>query len=312
MAAVTEGDAVRVRVPASTANLGPGFDSMGLAVGLWDTYDVRLTDGEDAAESVVGEGSSQVPRDGRHLVIRSMRHAWQVLGVAAPVGISLSAINSVPHSRGLGSSATAIVGGVSAALALARPGELDLATVADIASDLEGHPDNATASVYGGCTLSWPADDSASGHSTCTVRPRLHPDVDLQVWVPNQELSTALARSVLPAHVPLADAARNSARVGLLVHALTADPAQLLAATRDYLHQQARRESYADSMALVDRLRADGQAAVISGAGPTVVVLGERSGLDAIDTAVVSADVGTAWRVLRPGIPTQGATLERL
>lgn len=297
------GSSVRVRVPASSANLGPGFDSVGLALGLWDTCTVTVLEQPGLVVEVEGEGAAEVPRDTSHLVFRTMLRAWDELGVRPPSGLRLVCVNEVPHGRGLGSSATAIVTGIVAAQGLhdvcrGAGGEPDLAFANSLAALLEGHPDNSSASVYGGLTLSW----SDGGGSTTTLRLHPHPDVDPVVIVPSEQLSTAKARSVLPTHVRHRDAAMNSARAALLVQALTADPAYLLPATREWLHQEARRDSFAPSMALVDTLRARGHAAVISGAGPSVLVL---TTLDRADD--VAQGVSDHWRVLRPGVPAQGA-----
>lgn len=294
---IADGASVRVEVPASSANLGPGFDSLGLGVELRDALEVEVG-GDRLVIEVSGAGAGQVPTDARHLVYRSMVAGWERLGVAPPTGLKLVCRNVIPHSRGLGSSASAIVAGVTAALALVRPLDDELlALVNDISSDLEGHPDNASASVYGGFTSSW-FDERASAWRT--VRPGVHPEIDLAVLVPGFTLSTDKARAALPAHVPLADAARNAGRAALLVHALTAEPQLLLPATADWLHQEQRRPAYPASMTLVDHLRARGLAAFISGAGPTVLVLGESSALDEITAP------NQDWTVLRPGIAHEG------
>lgn len=310
--------AVRVRVPASTANLGPGFDSVGLALGLWDDYVVTALDRPGLEVTVAGEGSHEIPTDGTHLVVRTMRHTWRELGVPGPAGLRLVATNGVPHGRGLGSSATAIVAGVVAAQALSYAAEpapgaevpFDRLVATHIASLLEGHPDNASASVHGGLTISWIPDGTAADRSdhTVTARPVLHPDIDVVVFVPHHQLPTRTARAVLPATVPLAQAAANSGRAALLVHALTADPAHLHAATRDWLHQEARRASYPQTMQLVDALRADGSAAVVSGAGPTVLVLTTR---DRAAEVVAPAELA-GWTRLTPGVPLTGAVATAL
>lgn len=308
-AALTPGAAVEVRVPASSANLGPGFDSVGLALGLWDTCVVTVADEPGLQIEVEGEGAADVPRDATHLVHRSMLRAWDELGVDAPIGLYLRCHNEVPHGRGLGSSATAIVTGIVAAqglhdLSRGDDGPVDLSFANTLSARLEGHPDNSSASVHGGLTLSW-----SDGHDdgTHTVRLTLHPDVRVRVLVPATQLSTAKARSVLPTHVRHGDAALNSARSALLVQALTAHPEHLLAGTREWLHQEARRESFGGSMELVDRLRAAGHAAVISGAGPSVLVLSTQ---DRADT--VGALVDGAWQLLDPGVPTEGAQVRML
>ncbi len=302
------GVGVEVRVPASSANLGPGFDSVGCALGVWDTCRATVTDEPGLVVTVTGEGAGAVPLDATHLVHRAMQVAWSELGVEPPTGLSLDCRNEVPHGRGMGSSATAIVTGIVAAQGLhdlsrgRRGDDVDLGFANSLASRLEGHPDNASASVYGGATLSWTDDDGAG---TTTVHLPVHPDVEPVVFAPDVQLSTAKARSVLPQQVRLADAAANSARAALLAHALGAAPEHLLAATREWLHQEARRSSYAGSMALVDRLRSAGHAAAISGAGPSVLVLALR---DRVDEVCAHADEG--WRVLTPGIPAHGARVE--
>jgi homoserine kinase len=308
--ALRPGIRVEVRVPASSANLGPGFDSVDCALGVWDTCRATVSDEPGLVVTVEGEGAGTVPLDATHLVHRAMQLAWVELDVEPPRGLRLDCVNAVPHGRGMGSSATAIVTGIVAAQALhelsrgAEGSLVDLRFAATLASRLEGHPDNATASVHGGVTLSWSDDELAS---TDTVHLRCHPDVEPVVFAPEAQLSTAKARSVLPQQVRLADAAANSARAALLAHAITTAPEHLLAATREWLHQEARRPSYLASMALVDALRASGHAAVISGAGPSVLVLARRD--DADD---VAAHAGDGWRVLRPGIPDRGARIRVL
>ncbi|MDN5796167.1 MAG: homoserine kinase [Intrasporangium sp.] len=313
MAAVPGGRSVHVRVPASTANLGPGFDSIGLALGLWDEYTVTTRDEPGLSIDVAGHGADEVPTDESHLVHATIQYTWRELGYEPPAGLGLVAGNGVPHGRGLGSSATAIVAGVVAAQALSMldlpgrgdPVELDLAAAGHLASVLEGHPDNASASVYGGLTVSWMPDLSGRDRAerTVTARPVLHPEIEVVVLVPDAQLATRTARAVLPREVPLASAAANAGRAALLVHALTAEPGFLHGATRDWLHQEARRASYPASMALVDALRSDGHAAVISGAGPSVLVLTTRSARDAVTLPPQWFD----WHRLTPGVPVVGA-----
>lgn len=300
---IPAGTRARVRVPASSANLGPGFDSLGLALGVWDECEVEVRAEPGVLVEVVGEGAAAVPRDESHLVVRTMVRAWRELEVPPPEGLLVRCRNRVPHGRGMGSSATAIVTGIVAAQALHEAacgsGQPDKAFANNLAARLEGHPDNASASVYGGATLSVSDDPEVS---TTTVRLPLDPRIVPVVFVPGEQLSTATARSVLPGRVPLSTAVGNSARVGLLVHALTRDPGLLLAGTCDLLHQEARRPSYPASMALVDRLRAAGHAATISGAGPSVLVLTTAEHV----TAVVGLSPAR-WEVLTPDIPEVGA-----
>ena len=335
---VPPGRSVEVRVPASSANLGPGFDSIGLALGLWDRYVVTTSAAEGLSVAVTGEGAGDVPTDERHLVHASMRHTWGVLGVEPPAGLHIDAANGVPHGRGLGSSATAIVAGVVAAQALSlgvagvagvagvgavaaagdeqayavwpapgQPVPFDEGLAVHLSSRLEGHPDNASASVVGALTVSWMPDGTGldRGDRTVTARIELHPDVDVVVFVPDAQLATRTARAVLPATVPLAAAAANAGRAALLVHALTSDPCHLHAATRDWLHQEPRRSSYPGTMELVDLLRSQGHAAVVSGAGPSVLVLATRDSAAAVQAGRLAGE----WERLTPGVPATGATV---
>lgn len=334
------GVAVRVRVPASSANLGPGFDSIGLALGVWDEYLVALTSPEaDGAPGPGGlqgalriaiEGDPQdVPCDERHLVYATMRRAWARLGVEPAGGVSLYCANTIRQGRGMGSSAAAIVAGVGAAYALAglepspaiEPAAVgvpvDLDAVNDLASTLEGHPDNASASVYGGATISWVDALAPEGEQVHSAAIPVHPGIEPLVLVPQIQLATATARAVLPAQVPHREAALNSASAGLLVLALSSRPDLLTAGTREWLHQEQRRSSFGGAMEIVDALRAQGHAAVISGAGPSVLVLARTDvPTDATGGRTVPEQVAgllpSGWALLRPGIPRRGLRIERV
>ncbi|MEP6651480.1 MAG: homoserine kinase [Lapillicoccus sp.] len=311
--------AVRIRVPASTANLGPGFDSVGLALGLWDEYDVAVGESDGLRVSVSGEGAEEVPRDATHLVVRAMAHGFARLETHMPADMCLVARNGIPHSRGLGSSASAIVAGVIAAQVFSHvdawvataPGtvvDVDLDVATDLSTELEGHPDNASASVRGGMTVSWARDPDEPGPSTTgTACVATHPDITAVVLVPREQLATHTARAVLPPHVDHLDAALDAGRAALLVEAMSRRPDLLLPATRDWLHQGFRRAAFAPSMDLVDALRGEGHAAVISGAGPSVVVLTTRGRAGGV---LVPAN-RPGWRRIEPGIPVTGVEVVR-
>jgi homoserine kinase len=258
---------VRVRVPATSANLGPGFDALGLALALHDDLAARVTDAGLVID-VVGENSEQVARDESHLVVRAMRRTFAELG-GQPTGLSIECVNRIPHSRGLGSSAAAIVAGILLARGLVDRGtdEMPAADVLALASELEGHPDNVAACLLGGLTVAWM-------HGTArAVRRDLDPAIVPGVLVPPFTASTELARGLLPATVSHADAAFSAGRAALLVAALTGTPQALLDATEDRLHQDYRAPAMPESAGLIAELRSAGHAAVISGAGPTVLVL---------------------------------------
>lgn len=261
---------VRVSVPATSANLGPGFDSLGLALSLRDELEAEVT-ASGLEVRVDGAGAADVPRDESHLVVRAMRAAFAELdpeSPGGPNGLRLTCHNLIPHARGLGSSSAAIVAGVVLARALVTDGStrMDDEAVFRLAAALEGHPDNVAPAWRGGLVI--------SGHENgvfYAVESPVDPQVEAVVFVPPTPVSTELARGLLPDLVPHADAAADAGRAALLVAALAGRPDQLHRATRDYLHQEYRRTAMPESLALVDALRADGVAAIISGAGPTVL-----------------------------------------
>ena len=302
---------VTVRAPATSANLGPGFDSLGLALTLYDTVRARVLPSGLAVE-VSGVGAGDIPRDEGHLVVRAMRAAFAAVG-AQPPGLQINCGNEVPQGFGLGSSAAAIVAGLVAARALAaergRAALPDDALLA-LACELEGHPDNVAACLWGGLTISWL---TAAGASVARLSPL--PGLTPVLCVPAVPLSTHTARKVLPAEIPHADAAANSARAALLIAALTARPDLLLAGTEDFLHQPYRAAAMPATAALTARLREAGIAAVVSGAGPAVLALtvdGAGAGdagpaADASEVARIGAEAGRAWQVLQLGVDTEGA-----
>jgi homoserine kinase len=287
---------VRVRVPATSANLGPAFDCAGLALSRYDVLDFAvLPSGLEV--SVSGIGAGQLPTDESHLVVRAFRAACDQLGWT-PSGLRVVADNDIPQGRGMGSSAAAVVAGVVGAWALCPDvDDVDTDAVLRLTSELEGHPDNVAPCLLGGATLSWTGDGGARA-----VRLDVDPAVRPVVLVPEGTLSTHVARGLLPDVVPHADAAFNAARSALLVHALTTDPALLFEATDDRLHQHPRAAAMPDSLALIDRLRAHGHAAVVSGAGPSVLVLGPAgAGPD------VAALTPPGWTALALEVDAAGA-----
>jgi homoserine kinase len=248
--------AFTVRVPATSANLGPGFDALGLALTLYDTVSAQIS--ETTSVEITGEGAGELPTDDKHLIVHAMRETFAELGQDPP-GIALSCVNAIPQARGLGSSSAAIVAGIT----LERSDELSLA------ARLEGHPDNVAPCLLGGFTIAW-----MSGGVARAVSLQPSPDVAPTLLVPGKRGLTAEARAALPAAVPHADAAFNAGRSALLVHALTRAPELLFEATEDRLHQDYRAAGMPETAAMVKALRERGAAAMVSGAGPTVLVLG--------------------------------------
>lgn len=305
------GRTVRVRVPASTANLGPGFDTMGLGLGLRDEYAVTLTAEPGLQLELHGEGAAELARDESHLVARALRQALEISGVGwlddlarRGLGLHLRCANVIPMSAGLGSSAAAVVGGLGLGFALLAREGLSTATLRLVnthAGVWEGHPDNSSASAYGGLTVSW----MPTAQVVRTVHLSVRQDIEPVVLVPRGDrLATSTARAVLPTHVLRQDAVHQAGRSALLVHALTTDPSVLWDATCDWLHQEQRRPAYPGSMAAVDTLRALGHAAVVSGAGPSVLALVRTDLADLVQAE--ARGWGRDWQVLRPGIAHHG------
>ncbi|RJQ66947.1 homoserine kinase [Pseudonocardiaceae bacterium YIM PH 21723] len=289
-------DAVSVVVPASTANLGSGFDALGMALALHDTVEFEVTDGGVEVQ-VEGEGAGAVPTDERHLVVQAFQKTAQEIGLELP-GIALRCKNQIPHSRGLGSSAAAAVAGVLGAYALAGRQTDDLAL--QLAAGFEGHADNAAASLLGGLVIAWQQHERFRA-----VRLEPHRDLAPVVLIPATESATSTTRGLLPAQVPHADAAFAAGRSALAVHALTQRPDLLLPATADRIHQRYRVPAWPESAELVAQLRTLGIAAAISGAGPTVIALPTDHSLP--------AEISTEGFTVTPlAVDRTGATAELL
>jgi homoserine kinase len=291
------GASVRVRVPATSANLGPAFDCAGLALLLHDVVEFSLLERGQLKIVSRGEGAGLLATDETHLVARAFRAGCAELSWDAP-GLRIEADNTIPQGRGLGSSAAAVVAGLLGAWALCpHVDAIDVDAVLRVATRLEGHPDNVAPCLLGRATLSWTAGDGARA-----ARLPVHEDIRPVVLVPDSTLSTHVARGLLPDVVPHADAAFNAGRSALLVHALTRDPGLLLAATEDRLHQRQRASAMPQSLALVDRLRERGHAAVVSGAGPSVLVLTRRGVVREVTDLTPEG-----WRALPVDVDPAGA-----
>ncbi|MFI6479905.1 homoserine kinase [Nonomuraea sp. NPDC050663] len=315
---------VVVRVPATSANLGPGFDSLGLGLAHYDHVEAELVDG---ASSVVveGEGAGEVGDGEEHLIVRVMRTTFARMGVAQPTGIRLHCRNTIPHARGMGSSSAAIVAGIYAARALAEnrrfaensrfaesafaePSSNDGSSFSDddvfaLATELEGHPDNVAPCIFGGLTVSW------SDQSGIPRMVKLTPDAAIRpvVLIPSSKLSTETARGLLPKDVPHKDASFNSGRSALLIAALTQRPESslLLAATEDRLHQNYRAPAMRRTADLVERLRSRGVPAVVSGAGPTILVFSTTDTQD-----LIAPEVGNDWLIQHLDVDPDGASVQ--
>ena len=264
---------IQVQVPATSANLGPGFDSFGLALGMQDRYVAQILDDAGLDIDVTGEGADELPRNDKNLLVKAMYKGFDFLG-GKPKGVAVRALNVIPHGRGLGSSASAIVGGLSLARALVLAGSEKMSDekLLQLATEMEGHPDNVAAALYGNAVVAWQEDQHGK-----SVAQAIALSVDTRIraiaFIPSTAMATSKARKMLPETIPHRDAAKNSANSALLVHALTLRPDLLFRATEDFLHQSYRSEAMPASFALLNKLRGAGVAAFISGAGPTVLAL---------------------------------------
>lgn len=292
----------RVRVPATSANLGPGFDTLGIALAHYDEYAVEQTD-SGVQVTVSGEGAADVPTDADNLVLRAIASVFDAVGEKLP-GISLTCVNHIPHGRGMGSSGAAVAGGVMlAAGMLSQHHQFTDRQLLDFATQLEGHPDNVAPALFGGLTIAW--KDQAGAHYK---KLSAHRGVSPLVLVAPNQMSTKLARSLQPESVPHADAVFNLSRSALLVAALIQSPELLLVATEDRLHQNYRSAAMPNSIELVQLLRDSGHPAVISGAGPSVLVL-EAEPSRRLAARDLAARSYPDWEPLLLAVDYKGASL---
>ncbi len=298
------GRTVTVRVPATTANLGPGFDTLGLALSLYDELQVTAREQPGATVEVIGVGAGEVPTDDTNLVVRAIAFTFDRYGQTLP-GLDLVARNSIPHGRGLGSSGAAIVSGIMAAKGLLEGiVDIDSNALLSLATELEGHPDNVAPALFGGLTIAW-TTDAGPQHKKLIV----HRGVSPLIAVPESTMSTELARSLRPASVPHEDAIFNVSRSALLIAALIQSPELLLAATEDKLHQSYRAAAMPETESLIRELRSHGLPAVVSGAGPSILVLCSDPAQRLEAAAVVAAHRGAPWQSLLLAVDFKGATV---
>ncbi len=316
------GQSITVSVPGTSANLGPGFDCLGMALGIRDELTITLEPQPGVRLKVSGCGSGQVPATEEHLVVRAVRFGLAHYGIDQPPGLELSGHNRIPHGRGLGSSAAAVVAGLAAGIALAKviDGHPPAAALAveqrellTLATYFEGHPDNAAAAIYGGLTIAWCEGDQPRA---AVISP--HRELAGLLLVPSAQLATAAARQALPDQVPHADAALTAGRAALLMIAITQEPTLLYAATEERLHQEQRAGAMPQSLALLRAIRKRGLAAVVSGAGPSLLVLTTEDQISAVsrqvrellaDEATASGLALTDWQLITPAIGGPGVAL---
>lgn len=336
-------NSVSVCVPATSANLGSGFDVAGIALDYSDSLVFTLDDSQDVRVIIHGEGEDTLPKDETHLVVRAFRKACEAFGLPR-LRFTLEAHNRIPQARGMGSSASAIVSGVAAAWAFAHNGDLNKQAIFELASSIEGHPDNVAPAVFGGLTTSW-----KNGDEFHTVRYGVSKQIRATIFVPNFTLSTQMARQALPEKVPYADAVFNVSRACLLPIAFgdfgyacdsadSADSADacdscvkstlsrndlLFTATQDAIHQQYRASLMQPTWDLVKALRDKGFAAAISGAGSCAAVFYEEKSeaseeennatniSEKIEKIAKPLLDGCDWKVLHAHVDSTGVAITR-
>jgi homoserine kinase len=297
---------IQIQVPATSANLGPGFDSFGLAFGMYDRYVAQILDEGGLDIDVTGEGADEVPRTDKNLLVKAMYKGFDYLG-GKPKGLAVRALNVIPHGRGLGSSASAIIGGLVLARSLVLTGTEKMSdeVLLNLANEMEGHPDNVAAALYGGATIAW--QDLVKGKPVAhSIHLPVDPRIKVMAFIPATALATKKARTMLPDSIPFADAQRNTVNAALMTQALTLRPDLLFAATEDFLHQSYRQEAMPASFALMKKLREAGLAAFVSGAGPTVLALHTEGEEESIQ---LSRAGGAKFEGKSLEIASRGATL---
>ena len=293
---------IQVRIPATSANLGPGFDTLGMALSFYDEYQAEeIASGLEIV--VVGEGVKDIPTDSSNLIYKTIQWVFEKVGRPVP-GLRITCHNNIPHGRGMGSSGAAVAGGVMLAAGLLAPEtELSEQQLLEFATDLEGHPDNVAPALFGGLTIAW-VDDQGPHHKKLAVHRGLSP----LVLVPPHQMSTKLARSLQPESVPHTDAVFNVSRSALLVAALTQSPELLMAATEDRLHQNYRASAMPETNELISLLRANNHPAVVSGAGPSVLVL-EDDPVKRLEAVKLAEQKFPSWLALTLAVDVKGASV---
>ena len=263
---------VRVKAPATTANMGPGYDCLGMALDVWNTIEVEVLDSGEPVVEVTGEGAGELGTGRDNLVYRSMEFLFQDAGQEMPL-VRIRCDNAIPLARGMGSSAAAIAGGLVAANAICSqdytPNDL-----LEMAATIEGHPDNVAAAVLGGMQLVI-SDKTEEGSRLYAVSINVPPELRAVVFVPQVRIATEDARAVLPEKITVADAVHNMGRIGLLVASMTSNhPEYLAIATQDLLHQPYRQPLF-PAMKVIFKAALDAGAlgVFLSGSGSTVLAL---------------------------------------
>lgn len=306
---------VSVKVPATTANLGPGFDCMGMALPIYNTVTIEETvlPGTGVEINVIAENQStdefsleHIPMDENSIIYKAVELLYNSIG-QTPSELKITIHSQIPIARGLGSSASVIVGGLIAANELlGRPA--DEAALLSIATEVEGHPDNVTPAIVGGLTITSNEDDGS-----IVYRKLEWPEEwNITVCVPEYELATDISRSVLPKEVPMQDAVYNAQRMGMFVHAIhTKDSALMKLALKDRLHQPYRMKLVPGLEKIAEKLKHEENVlgCVLSGAGPSILIISEKNNLDKIKATVkeVWNDLNLKADIISLPVENQGA-----
>ncbi|BAQ66314.1 homoserine kinase [Geminocystis sp. NIES-3709] len=298
-------NSILVQVPATTANLGSGFDCIGTALSFYNEFEFSL-DENKTSFTVVGDGAEKISLSEDNLLYKSFLHFYHHTGITPPY-VDIKIKINVPLARGLGSSATAIVAGLLAANYYST-NKLSSSELIDLAIELEGHPDNVVPAFLGNCILS-----VGEKNNWQFVPINCHQDIKFILGIPDFELSTESARAVLPKQLSYHDAVYNIAHLGLLIKGLeTGNENWLKEALKDKLHQPYRKsliKGYDDIYKAV--IKADGYGMVISGAGPTLLALSSSINAEKVMTGIKTTwgDLGVNADVRCLDLDTKGSTL---
>lgn len=306
---------VSVKVPATTANLGPGFDCMGMALPVYNTITIEETvlPGTGIEINAINDDAStddllfeHIPLDETSIIYKAVELLYNSIG-QTPSELKITVQSQIPIARGLGSSASVIVGGLIAANELlGKPA--DEVALLSIATEVEGHPDNVTPAIVGGLVITSQEDDGSIVYKKLDWPE----EWNITVCVPDYELSTDISRSVLPKEVPMADAVFNAKRLGMFVHAVHTKDAELMKlALQDKLHQPYRMKLVPGLDKIMENLKHEENVlgCVLSGAGPSIIIISLKNGLDKIKSIVKDTweDMNVKVNIMTLPVEQQGA-----
>jgi len=308
---------ISVKVPATTANLGPGFDCLGMALPVYNTItieetvlpgtgiEINVMNDNEAADELLME---HIPMDENSIIYKAVELLYNSIG-QTPSELKITVQSQIPIARGLGSSASVIVGGLLAANELlGRPA--DEVALLSIATEVEGHPDNVTPAIVGGLVLSSQEEDG----SVLYRKLNCPEEWNITVCVPDYELSTEISRSVLPKEVPMEDAVFNAKRLGMFIQAVNTKDAELMKlALQDKLHQPYRMKLVPGLDKIIENLKHEENVlgCVLSGAGPSIIVISQKNNLDKIKSIIKDTweDMNVKVNIMTLPVENEGAQI---